>query len=189
MHLRFTTCLGIGLLFLVPMSAPADPALARGPTLPAKAAPQLPSLLQECCALAARKIPYVYGGSSDQGMDCSASVQRLYKSRGISLPRTSEGQANALAKRGQLWRVAKGESEIDVFERLQPGELLFWVKDGSPDRVSHVMVFIGMDGSQPRLWGARGTGKTGLTGSGVDFFHYGVKSHKKSRLVAHGKPQ
>lgn len=134
-----------------PLMSPAELRPRRHLAHFAKARLQLPGLLEECRALAARKIPYVYGGTSDDGMDCSASVQRLFRNRGISLPRTSEGQANTLARRGQLWRVAAGESELDVFKRLKPGELLFWVKNESPNRVSHVMVFVGMDGKKPNF--------------------------------------
>lgn len=174
---------------MVPLIVPAEPRPGRHPAHHTNAHLQKSGLLRECHALADRKIPYVFGGTTDRGMDCSASVQRLYKNRGIALPRTSEDQANALAQRGQLWKVAPGESESDVFKRLQPGELIFWVKDGSPNRISHVMVYIGMDGNTPRLWGARGAGKTGLTGSGVDFFPYRLGSSKSRRIVAHGLPQ
>ena len=189
MNLRLTGLLGLGLLIMSPLMSPAELRPGRHLAHFAKARLQLPGLLEECRALTARKIPYVYGGTSDEGMDCSASVQRLFRNRGISLPRTSEGQANTLARRGQLWRVAAGESELDVFKRLKPGELLFWVKNESPNRVSHVMVFVGMDGKKAKLWGARGTGKTGLSGSGVDFCRYSPGSRKRSRIVAHGAPR
>ncbi len=58
-------------------------------------------------------------------MDCSASLQHLFRRLGIHLPRTSEAQANHLAKNARLWRVAPGETEKAVFQRLQPGDLLF----------------------------------------------------------------
>ena len=39
--------------------------------------------------------PYVYGGSSPSGFDCSGLVQYCYKQVGVSLPRTTSEQINA----------------------------------------------------------------------------------------------
>jgi cell wall-associated NlpC family hydrolase len=34
-------------------------------------------------------IPYVWGGSSKKGTDCSGFTQQVYKNLGVNLPRTS----------------------------------------------------------------------------------------------------
>lgn len=108
---------------------------------------------------------------------------------GVVLPRNSEAQANHLARTARLWRAAPGESEIQIARRLQPGDLLFWSKPGQPNKIGHVMMFVGIESdSHLRLWGARGTGKTGLTGSGVDYHRYRIGSRGRSRLVAYGRP-
>ncbi len=39
-------------------------------------------------------VPYKYGGTSDQAMDCSAFVKKCFQAVGISLPRTSREQIN-----------------------------------------------------------------------------------------------
>lgn len=39
------------------------------------------------------KVPYVFGGDSMSGMDCSAYTRRVYKEIGIDLPRDTIGQA------------------------------------------------------------------------------------------------
>lgn len=69
-------------------------------------------------------VPYVYGGSSPSGFDCSGLVQYVHKQVGISVPRVAVDQS----KGGQA--VLKAN--------LQPGDLVFF---GSP--VSHVGIYIG----------------------------------------------
>ncbi len=57
-------------------------------------------------------IPYVWGGTSSSGLDCSGFVQSLYRQFGYNLPRTSKEQS----KVGKL--VSRQE--------LLPGDLLFF---------------------------------------------------------------
>ncbi|WP_255315619.1 C40 family peptidase [Trueperella pecoris] len=56
--------------------------------------------------------PYVYGGSSPAGFDCSGFTSFVYAQAGISLPRSSAAQLSA----GQ--RVSAAEA--------QPGDLVWW---------------------------------------------------------------
>lgn len=78
-------------------------------------------------ALAQRGAPYVYGGESPAGWDCSGLVQGAYRAAGISLPRTAQQQFDAgphLPGNGQL----------------QPGDLVFFGQ--SPGDVEHVGIVV-----------------------------------------------
>ncbi|MGD8189680.1 NlpC/P60 family protein [Brevibacillus ginsengisoli] len=72
--------------------------------------------------------PYVLGGTTPDGFDCSGFTSYVYKQLGVTLPRTSEDQFTV----GQ-----------DVpRDQLQPGDLLFYdsLKKG---KISHVAMYIG----------------------------------------------
>lgn len=71
-------------------------------------------------------IPYLWGGTSPKGFDCSGLVKRVFCMEGIELPRDTDRQALA------------GE-ETPVGEVL-PGDLLFF---GEGDPVSHVAIALG----------------------------------------------
>ena len=70
--------------------------------------------------------PYVLGGESPGGVDCSGLVQYTYQQAGIRVPRTTVAQFQA----GRFQR------------RVLPGDLLFFRTDGS-GRVSHVGIYAG----------------------------------------------
>lgn len=57
-------------------------------------------------------VPYVWGGTTPAGFDCSGLVQYVFRQAGISLPRTTYGQINC-------------GTPIPL-SQVQPGDLLFW---------------------------------------------------------------
>ena len=73
-------------------------------------------------------VPYVWGGSSPSGFDCSGFVQYVFKQHGITLNRTTKTQY----QHGIY--VAKGN--------LQPGDLVFF-QNTYTTGISHVGVYIG----------------------------------------------
>ena len=70
--------------------------------------------------------PYVLGGESPGGVDCSGLVQYTYQQAGIRVPRTTAAQFQAARSQRQVL----------------PGDLLFFRTDGS-GRVSHVGIYAG----------------------------------------------
>lgn len=77
--------------------------------------------------------PYVYGGSSPKGFDCSGFTTYVYKHFGYSINRTASSQMD-------------NGTAVSMSE-LQPGDLVFFKKSGSGSkRASHVGIYIG--GSQ-----------------------------------------
>jgi cell wall-associated NlpC family hydrolase len=73
-------------------------------------------------------VPYVWGGESNQGFDCSGLVQAVYREAGVSLPRVAQDQYNA----GPA--VSPGQTVV-------PGDLVFF-GTGSGN-VTHVGMFVG----------------------------------------------
>ena len=71
-------------------------------------------------------VPYVYGGTSPSGFDCSGLIYYAAKEAGVSLPRTSQAQSTL-------------GSYVAVSD-LQAGDLVFWGGVGS---AYHVGIYIG----------------------------------------------
>lgn len=80
-------------------------------------------------------IPYLWGGTSPKGMDCSGFTKMVYRLNGIELSRDADQQAVGGEER------KPGEN----FENLKKGDLLFFGRKGSadkPERISHVGIYL-----------------------------------------------
>ncbi len=71
--------------------------------------------------------PYVYGGTSPQGIDCSGLTQAVFREIGVEIPRTASQQAAA--------------AEPVQAPDLRFGDLVFFNTSGSG--ISHVGIYIG----------------------------------------------
>lgn len=99
--------------------------------------------------------PYVYGGSSPSGFDCSGFVTYVCKHFGYSVNRTASAQMdNGTA-------VSKSQ--------LQPGDLVFFNNGNSSKRATHVGIYIG--GNQ---FVHASTPTVGVIVSDMDSAYYGT---------------
>ena len=75
-------------------------------------------------------IPYLWGGNSSRGLDCSGYTQTVYAANGYQLPRDANMQV-------------EGGMDVPIdstFSQVVPGDLLFF---GENDRITHVAISLG----------------------------------------------
>lgn len=74
-------------------------------------------------------VPYVWGGESYSGMDCSGLTMLAYRAVGISIPHSS--------------RMQYGYGSKVSVNNLQAGDLVFWSSNGTQSGIYHVAIYIG----------------------------------------------
>ncbi|MEH6996039.1 C40 family peptidase [Neobacillus drentensis] len=87
-------------------------------------------------------LPYLWGGMSSYGYDCSGFSYSMCKANGYIIPRDAHDQANA--------------GEEVCTEEIKPGDLLFFAYEEGKGRIHHVGIYYG-DG---KLLHSPNTGKT-----------------------------
>lgn len=74
-------------------------------------------------------VPYVYGGGSPKGFDCSGFTSYVYKHFNVSLPHSSASQYTRVSKVSR--------------DNLQPGDLVFFASSAGGSRINHVGIYVG----------------------------------------------
>jgi cell wall-associated NlpC family hydrolase len=100
-------------------------------------------------------VPYVWGGSTPRGFDCSGFTKYVFAEHGIALPRTSREQSRV------------GRAVAADFRSLRPGDLMFFAERG--EAISHVAIYAGNGEIIHSSSSNGGVGYTDLN-SGGDWF-------------------
>ncbi|MCX7780915.1 MAG: NlpC/P60 family protein [Negativicutes bacterium] len=103
-------------------------------------------------------VPYVFGGTTPGGFDCSGFVRYAFASAGIALPRTADAQFDA--------------GEPVSLSRLQPGDLVFYTTYA--EGPSHNGIYIG-DGKFIHASSSRGVVIDRMDGNYWKVRYYGAR--------------
>ena len=151
--------IGLGLLLLAALQ-PAlraeervSPLTVQGMKFPEAAAvsPRIRRMLDEAIDLTQRDLDYLYGvADPERGFDCSGMVYYLLLQMGApNVPR----QANTLYNWVREKKAFHPARKSDQLDGLEPGDLLFWTGTYNIDRkVTHVMIYIGLDRKTGQRW-------------------------------------
>jgi hypothetical protein len=82
-------------------------------------------------------VPYLWGGRTPMGVDCSGFTQLLYRAAGLNIPRDA-------------WQQALQGEDIGFLEEALPGDLAFFGEEEGP--ITHVGLLTGNGG----IWHASG---------------------------------
>lgn len=113
--------------------------------------------------------PYVYGGTTTSGMDCSGFTGYAFRAIGINLPRTSGAQSQIDSSAAFAGRTTTITNQKDV----QAGDLVFFGKG----RVSHVG--IALEGNK---WVHASTGSKKVIVANRDQYYYQPNFVKAIRI-------
>ncbi len=83
-------------------------------------------------------VPYVYGGASPSGFDCSGFTMYVFDKFGIDMAHGAQNQAEL----GKVINTDKSSSS-SLKNNLQPGDLVFFLDYETMDEIGHCGIYIG----------------------------------------------
>ncbi len=98
-----------------------------GPNISSGGSPQAAGLAAVHGAMKYLGVPYVWGGESSAGVDCSGLTALAWANAGVSLPHSAADQY--------------AESQHVSLDQLEPGDLLFY--DFGGGGIDHVVMYVG----------------------------------------------